>query len=630
MDEIASKTLKKHLDESNYRKLMGVDNQDLHRFVAEYINLCNPDSVFVNDDTSESIAYVRNASIKAGEEGSLAISGHTFHFDNSGDQGRDKKNTRILVPKGVDLGPVIDTKDLDEGYAEVHEILKNVMKGKQLFISFYCLGPSNSPFTIPCVQLTDSSYVVHNEFLLYRSGYQEFVSRASNGTLTGFFKFVHSQGEVDERKVSKNLDKRRIYVDLYHDTVYSTNTQYGGNSIGLKKLAMRLAIRKASEQGWLTEHMLVLGIRGPKGRTTYFTGAYPSMCGKTSTAMLEGESIVGDDIAYLRKLEGEVRAVNTERGMFGIIQGVNSKDDPLLWNALNSPGEIIFSNVLVTESGDLHWIDKDGEAPSKGWNYAGEWFPGKIDAKGKKIPPSHPNARFTMGLGNLKNVDPHLDDPNGLPIGGIVYGGRDSDTCVPVEEAFDWVHGIVTKGASLESETTAATLGAEGVREINPMANLDFLSVPVGRYIEMNIKFGEWLSRTPLIFSVNYFLLDKSGNWLNERNDKKVWFEWMELRVNKEVNAIETPTGRIPHYTDLKRLFNESLKKNYSEADYVKQFTVRIPENLAKIERIVKFYKTQVTDTPGILFDVLEAQKKRLMKAKIQFGDNIPPSVLMK
>jgi phosphoenolpyruvate carboxykinase (GTP) len=235
-----------------------------------------------------------------------------------------------------------------------------------------------------------------------------------------------------------------------------------------------------------------------------------------------------------------------------------------------------------------------------------------------------------MGLGNLKNVDPHLDDPNGLPIGGIVYGGRDSDTCVPVEEAFDWVHGIVTKGASLESETTAATLGAEGVREINPMANLDFLSVPVGRYIEMNIKFGEWLSRTPLIFSVNYFLLDKSGNWLNERNDKKVWFEWMELRVNKEVNAIETPTGRIPHYTDLKRLFNESLKKNYSEADYVKQFTVRIPENLAKIERIVKFYKTQVTDTPGILFDVLEAQKKRLMKAKIQFGDNIPPSVLMK
>jgi len=630
MDAMAATTLKKRLDETSYKKLMRVENQDLHRFIAEYINLCNPDSVFVNDDSGESIDYVRTAAIKAGEEGSLAISGHTFHFDNSGDQGRDKKNTRILVPKEVDLGSAIDTRDRDDGYAEVHEILNNIMQGKQLFISFYCLGPANSPFTLPCVQLTDSSYVTHNEFLLYRPGYQEFVTRASNGTLTGFFKFVHSQGDVDDRKVSRNLDKRRIYVDLYHNTVYSTNTQYGGNSIGLKKLAMRLAIRKASEEGWLTEHMLVLGIHGPHGRTTYFTGAYPSMCGKTSTAMLEGESIVGDDIAYLRKVEGEVRAVNAERGMFGIIQGVNSKDDPLLWKALNSPGEIIFSNVLVTQSGDLHWIDKDGEEPSNGWNYAGEWFPGKLDAKGKKIPPSHPNARFTIGLGNLSNVDPHLNDPDGLPIGGIVYGGRDSDTCVPVEEAFDWAHGIVTKGAGLESETTAATLGAEGVREINPMANLDFLSVPVGRYIEMNIKFAEWLRRTPLIFSVNYFLRDRSGNWLNERNDKKVWFEWMELRVNKEADAIETPTGRIPLYADLKRLFSESLKKNYSEADYIKQFTVRIPENLAKIERVVKFYKTQVTDTPPILFEVLEAQKQRLMKAKIKFGDYLPPSMLMK
>jgi phosphoenolpyruvate carboxykinase (GTP) len=286
--------------------------------------------------------------------------------------------------------------------------------------------------------------------------------------------------------------------------------------------------------------------------------------------------------------------------------------------------------VLVTEAGSLHWIDKDGEAPAKGLNYAGEWSPGKLDAKGKKIPPSHPNARFTMGLGNLMNVDPHLDDPTGLPIGGIVYGGRDSDTCVPVEEAFDWEHGIIMKGACLESETTAATLGAEGVREINPMANLDFLSVPVGRYIEMNINFGKWLSRTPLIFSVNYFLRDKGGNWLNERNDKKVWFEWMELRVNKEVNVIETPTGRIPHYADLKRLFSESLQKDYAEADYIKQFTVRIPENLAKIERVKKFYETQVSDTPKILFEVLEAQKKRLVEAKAKFGNYILPSVLIK
>jgi len=630
MEDMTLTILKSRLDGPNLKKLMRVANQALHDFIAKYIELCDPETVFVNDDTSESVDYIMKKALGAGEEASLAISGHTSHFDNSGDQGRDKQNTRILVPKGTDLGPAIDTKDRDEGYAEVHEILKNIMRGKQMFVSFFSLGPADSPFTLPCVQITDSSYVVHNEFLLYRPGYQEFVGRSDKGTLgTEFFRFVHSQGEVDERKVSRNLDKRRIYIDLYRNNVYSTNTQYGGNSIGLKKLAMRLAIFKASEEGWLTEHMLVLGIRGPRERVTYFTGAYPSMCGKTSTAMLEGESIVGDDIAYLRKSDGEVRAANAERGMFGIIQGINSKDDPLLWKALNSPGEIIFSNVLVAGDGHLHWIGKDGDAPPHGVNYAGEWFPGKKDAKGKEIPPSHPNARFTMALGNLDNVDPRLDDSLGFEIGGMVYGGRDSDTCVPVEEAFDWTHGIITKGASLESETTAATLGAEGVREINPMANLDFLPVTIGKYIRMNLDFGTGLKKSPRIFSVNYFLRDKKGNWLNERNDKKVWFEWMELRVNEDVNAIETPTGLIPLYEDLKVLFKESLHKDYPESDYIKQFTVRIPENISKIERVKKFYQTQVTDTPQVLFEVLEAQKERLMKAKAKFGDYIPPNVLM-
>jgi phosphoenolpyruvate carboxykinase (GTP) len=465
--------------------------------------------------------------------------------------------------------------------------------------------------------------------LLYRQGYEEFIRRASQGTPNKFYKFVHSQGEVDERKVSKNLDKRRVYIDLYDDMVYSTNTQYGGNSIGLKKLAMRLAIFQASQEGWLTEHMLILGIRGPENRITYFTGAYPSMCGKTSTAMIEGESMVGDDIAYLRKKDGIVRAVNVERGMFGIIQGINSKDDPLLWKALNNPGDIIFSNVLITDDGGVHWIDKDGDDPPKGKNHSGEWVKGKKDAKGKDIPPSHPNARFTLGLKLLDNVDPRLDDSEGLEVGGMVYGGRDSDTCVPVEEAFNWSHGIITKGAALESETTAATLGKEGVREINPMANLDFLSVPVGKYIQMNLDFEKGLKKTSLIFSVNYFLKDKDGKWLNEKNDKQVWFKWMELRVNNDADVIETPTGMIPKYDDLKRLFKEVLNKDYTEEDYIKQFTIRIPENLSKIERVKKFYETRVFDAPRVLFDVLEEQKQRLLKAKEKYGDYISPKALM-
>jgi|WetSurMetagenome_2_1015567.scaffolds.fasta_scaffold01521_5 phosphoenolpyruvate carboxykinase (GTP) len=628
MDQNVLATLKNRLGSEHYDRLMKIESPALHRFIAEYIELCSPATVFVNDDSPVSFEYIRNASLTRGEEGRLATPGHTYHFDAYGDQGRDKKNTRILVPPGVNLGPAIDTKDRDEGYAEIHEIMKGIMKGRELFVSFFCLGPASSPFTIPCVQLTDSSYVVHNEYLLYRPGYAEFVRQAQGSSLDVFYRFVHSQGEVDERNVSRNLDKRRIYIDLYHNTVYCANAQYGGNSIGLKKLAMRLAIFQASKEDWLTEHMLVLGVRGPRDRVTYFTGAYPSMCGKTSTAMLEGECMVGDDIAYLRKSEGEVRAANAERGMFGIMLGVNSKDDPLLWKCLNRPGDIVFSNLLVTEDNNIYWVGKDGVEPEKGINHSGAWVQGKTDSNGKTIPASHPNGRFTISLSEIDSVDPGLDDPAGFEVGGMVYGGRDSDTCVPVEEAFDWEHGIVMKGAGLESETTAATLGAEGVREINPMANLDFLPVSIGNYIQMNLDFGKDLTKAPRIYSVNYFLLDKDRKWLNERNDKKAWYKWMELRVNGDVNAIDTPTGRIPYYEDLKIIFKEALDKDYTEPDYIKQFTVRIPENLAKIERLRKFYKNEVADTPAELFTVLDEQQKRLMDAKARFGDYIPPTIL--
>ncbi|MFH1624745.1 MAG: phosphoenolpyruvate carboxykinase domain-containing protein, partial [Pseudomonadota bacterium] len=374
-----------------------------------------------------------------------------------------------------------------------------------------------------------------------------------------------------------------------------------------------------------TEHMLILGVHGPKGRLTYLTGAFPSLCGKTSTAMLDGETIVGDDIVYLRKKEGEVRTVNVEKGMFGIIMGVNSKDDPYQWNGLHSPGEIIFSNVLVTEDKNVHWIGKDGDVPPRGYNHSGEWSVGKRDDKGKEIQCSHPNARFTISLDALENLDPKIDDPSGVPVGGMVYGGRDSDTCVPVEESFDWAHGIITKGASLESETTAATLGKEGVRAFNPMANLDFLSIPVGKYVQDNLDFGKGLKKSPLIFSVNYFLKDREGNFLNEKTDKRVWYKWIELRVHDEVGCIETPTGRIPKYVDLRRLFKEVLNKEYTKEDYDKQFMTRVPENLAKIDRITEIYKTKVSDTPKELFEVLEKQRQRLIKARERYGDYITP-----
>lgn len=617
--------LKTRLGETGFEKLMKIDHPGLYEFIAEYVDLCNPERVYVCTDDPEDIEFIRQEALRNGEESKLAIEGHTVHFDNYYDQARDKEHTVILTPEGVDLGSSIRTGKREPLLEEIHEIMKDIMKGHPLYIRFFCLGPTNSVFSIPCVQLTDSAYVAHSEDLLYRQGYEEFVRQGRNAR---FFKLVHSQGELDERNTSKNLDKRRIYIDLQDDIVYSTNTQYGGNTIGLKKLAMRLAINRGSREGWLTEHMLVMGVHGPNNRVTYFTGAFPSLCGKTSTAMLQGETIVGDDIAYLRKINGEVRAVNVEKGIFGIIMGINSKDDPIQWKALHSPNQIIFSNILVTPDKQAYWIGKDGEVPPGGINHSGEWHPGKKDKEGKEITPSHPNARFTISLSAMENLDPAAEDPQGVVVGGIVYGGRDADTSVPVEESFDWVHGIVAKGAALESETTAATLGKAGVRKFNPMSNLDFLSTSIGTYLKNNLKFGENLTTPPHIFSVNYFLLDKDGKFLNSKNDKKVWYKWAELRVNDDVEAIETPTGRIPKYEDLRPLFKKILDKEYLREDYDKQFTVRVNENLEKIERIEKIYRETVPDTPPVVFEVLDAQRKRLLDARQKYGDYILPEQL--
>ncbi len=621
--------LKTRLGPDDYQKLVTINNPKLNHFIAEHIALCNPTKVFVCTDSPRDIQYIRDAAIQNREEAELAIENHTIHFDGYNDQARDKKQTKFLLPAGVNLGSEINSIEREAGLKEIHDILKDIMVGHELYVNFFCLGPQNSEFSIPCVQLTDSSYVAHSENLLYRQGYREFVRL---GDAARFFKFVHSEGELIEAGlgllVSKNIEKRRVYIDLKDEVIYSTNTQYGGNTIGLKKLAMRLAINRASNEGWLTEHMLVMGIRDTGGRISYFTGAFPSMCGKTSTAMIEGETIVGDDIAYIRNIEGQIRAVNVEKGLFGIIDGINSKDDTLQWKALHANNEIIFSNILITDDKKEYWNGKDGAAPDKGVNFSGNWVQGKKNAEGKEIPASHKNARFTFDLKILENVDANLDNPTGVVVSGFIYGGRDSDTSVPVEEAFDWTHGVITKGACLESETTAATLGKEGVRVFNPMSNLDFLSIPIGRYIEDNLNFGKAVSTPPKIFSVNYFLRDANGKFMNHKNDKHIWLKWMDLRVHNEVGAINTPTGSIPEYHDLKKLFKSTLHKDYTEADYKKQFTIRIPENIAKINRLTEIYKVRVQDTPKIVFIVLEEQRERLEKARKTHGDYILPEKL--
>ncbi len=444
----ALERLEKLLDREQFEKIRAIDNPPkLHEFLAGgWIEWLEPDRVFVcTDGEGGDENYVRWKALYYGEEKPLETPNHTVHYDNYYDQARDKANTRILVPGGKEIPPFLNTKDREEGLREIRELMKGIMKGKELFVCFFVLGPRNSVFTIPAVQLTDSAYVAHSEFILYRKGYEEFKRLGRNAD---FFRFVHSAGELDERKTSKNLDKRRIYIDLQEETVYSVNTQYGGNTIGLKKPAFRLTIAKAVREGWLSEHMFLMRVNGPNGRKTYFTGgAYPSMCGKTSTAMISWENIVGDDLSFIVPFNGVARAANVEKGVFGIIQGVNPEDDPIIWKVLHSPVEIIFSNVLVKD-GKPYWNDMGVEIPDEGENHSGKWWRGgKRDAEGNEIPPSHKNARFTVSLEHFPNVDMEaLEAPCGVELGGMIFGGRDRDTWPPVRESFDWKHGVITMG----------------------------------------------------------------------------------------------------------------------------------------------------------------------------------------
>ncbi|MFC1752257.1 phosphoenolpyruvate carboxykinase (GTP) [Thermoproteota archaeon] len=612
--------------QANYDKLEAFNNLHLLAFIGKYIELCNPKSVYVCNDSEEDRQYIINKAIEKKEELNLATKGHTIHFDGPKDQARDKGSTKYLLSKGMDLGEALNSIDKDEGIKEVYGFLKDIMKGGEAYVLFFSLGPTNSEFSIPCVQITDSAYVAHSEYILYRQGYEQF---KKVGDSSKFFKYVHSAGEL-ENGVSKNVDKRRVYIDLDDNIVYSTNTQYAGNTVGLKKLSLRLAIKKASEECWLAEHMLVMGVHGPNNRKTYFTGAFPSACGKTSTAMLQGETIVGDDIAYLRKKDGKIYAANVECGIFGIIRDVNPKDDPVIWKILNSPGEVIFSNVLVDKKNNPYWLGDGRDIPQEGVNYSGEWQKGKKDAKGNEISHSHKNARYTVSLGVLDNVDPELNNPKGVEVSGVIYGGRDSSTWPPVQEAFDWEHGIITMGASLESETTAATLGKEGVRQFSPMANYDFVSIPLGKYIMNHLGMGQDLSKTPQVFSVNYFQKDTQGKYMTAMEDKRVWVKWMELRVNGDVDVIKIPTGNIPLYEDIKKLFKDVLGKEYTEENYRDQFGLKVKENIEKIQRITEVYKSKVSDAPQVLFDVLTEQKKRLESVWAKHGDCVAPSVFIK
>ncbi len=611
------------LESEGLAKLEALHNTHAMNLVERYVDLCKPSKVTVVGDDSKEIAYVRQLALDNKEEMKLKTTGHTIHYDGYYDLARDVGNTAILLPAGQRLSRGINWKERETGLREVTALFDGAMKGKTCLIRFFCLGPTNSRFSISAMQLSDSVYVAHSEDILYRAGYEQF--KRLNGS-NDFFTFLHSAGELDERNCTKNTDKRRIYIDYTDSKVYSINNQYAGNSVGLKKLALRLAIYKANQEDWLAEHMLLMGVRPEgKNRVTYFAGAFPSACGKTSTAMIPGQTIVGDDIAYIKEdTKGNACAVNIESGIFGIISDVNPVDDPLIYRALTTPRELIFSNVLVAD-GVPYWLGMGrDDIPKKGVNHSGEWFESKRDAEGNVIPLSHPNARYTMRLSELENIDSRLNDPDGIIIRGILYGGRDSDTNVPIYETLSWKHGVYV-GATIESETTTATIGKTGIRILNPMSNIDFLTVPLGTYLSNHTAFGKRLKSWPKVFATNYFL-KLEGKYCNQKVDKKIWLLWAEGRIHGEYEAVRTPTGYLPRYEDLRALFKRVFNRDYGESEYRLQFSIRVEKLLEKFARMEEFYRSE-QGLPGEFWEEHNRLKTGVetLKAEAKTSE-VPPS----
>jgi phosphoenolpyruvate carboxykinase (GTP) len=617
--------LKSKMSDKSYSRLTALNNQKVYDFVGEFAEHCAPASIYVCDDSKEDEMYIRETALKKGEEHPMALSEQTIHWDGYGDQARDKVNTKYLVyPENLDKMKSLNSLPYEQGYNEIMDISRNIMSGKDAVVKFFAEGPTDSPFTIPCVQFTDSWYVAHSESILYRPAYDHFLKMKDNEK-DDFFRFIHSAGEQDDRGCTVNLDKRRIYMDTQNNIVYSMNDQYAGNSVGLKKHSMRLAINKSGQEDWLCEHMFLMACLN-KGRKTYFAGAYPSACGKTSTAMIPGEQIVGDDIAYFRNINGEFRGVNVEQGIFGIIKDVNADDDPVIFKNLFINQEVIFSNILQGPDKKPYWLGMGIEAPKEGLNHFGKWQEGVKDAKGNTVGVAHGNARYTMRLDYLDNFDePGFTAKEGVKVEGILYGGRDSDTTVPVEESPSWKDGILLKACTLESETTSATLGAEGVRTASPMANMDFVSYPLGEYTLNNISFVDGMKEEPKVFSTNYFMRNPEGKFMTSKLAKKVWLHWAEGRVHGEYETYDTPTGKIPLYKDLKVLFKELLEEDFSEEDYTYLFTFRCSKWISKLERTKAFFAKMDTNLPSSLTEAWDKAIADISAAKDKYGDQILP-----
>jgi phosphoenolpyruvate carboxykinase (GTP) len=590
-----------------------------------------PDSVYFDVGSQDDREFIRRQAIVQKQEAPLPIEGHTIHFDLPQEQGRIIDRTCYLAREDQKVNSLANRMNNIEGTREAERKLRGIAAGRILFVQFISRGPVGSPVSNPALEITTSPYVAHSANILYRNAFEHFdeiVKKAGH-----FFTNYHSEG----KNRPEDLPEARVMMDI-HDIknlkTFSMLCTYAGNTLLLKKGNHRFAIERAIELKTgteLAEHMFITGIISQDGSRTGIVGAAPSGCGKTTTAMA-GDFFVGDDLAQMWIAgDGTVRAVNPECGIFGIVEDVNWEGDPKLMEALRKPGhEVIWSNVLIDENGVPRWVGDGESPPAKGINFQGQWYQGKVDANGKPIPMSHPNARCTISCTALPNYDHDTaEDPSGLLVRIVTYSGRDADTMPPVWVAKNSTEGVMI-GASIVSKATATEVGATGVKRA-PWANAPFIPSSLGKYMDAQFRFfGSPMIKRPLTMAgLNYFLTDQNrggtqNKLLGEKRDVRAWLNWLVRFDRGEVGAIETPVGYIPKYEDLETLFRNLVGKQYSEALYIKQFSLYIENIVKRIELQESAYGKE-ENVPRKAFEVYMQQKSELLVLKGRKGAIVSP-----
>ncbi len=584
------------------------ENKALLSWIDKMAALTTPDKIVWVTEGEKQIEALKEEAVATGLMERLneeKLPGCLLHRTKPNDVARVEARTFICTTKKEMAGPTNNWVEKDEMYARLRPLARGGMKGRTMYVVPYIMGQVGSPFAKVGVELTDSIYVVLNMNIMTRMGQ---VALDQLGSSEDFVKGLHCSLDVDE--------ENRYIVQFPEDnTIWSLNSNYGGNVLqGKKCFALRIASWQGWQEGWMAEHMLILGIENPNGEIKYVTAAFPSACGKTNLAMLippefyrkQGYKVwcVGDDIAWLRiGKDGRLWAVNPENGFFGVAPGTNEKSNP---NALAATKrDTIFTNVAHNlDDNTVWWEGLDGNPPENAVDWKGNpWHASTATEKA-----AHPNSRFTAPAKNCPCVSPKFDDPEGVPISAMIFGGRRAKTAPLVYQSRSWQHGVFV-GSTMASETTAAAAGAVGVVRRDPMAMLPFCGYHMGDYFAHWLEMGEKLGdKAPKIFNVNWFRTDDNGKfiWPGYGDNMRVLM-WILGRCDGTAEAVETPIGFEPRPCDIER---EGL--DLSEETVASLLSVDKKLWQKEAEDITEFYKKFGDKLPKELSAELETLKKNL------------------